>query len=79
MESCCHQGGVGEHVDGPRAGSVWVEGGQEAVERFKMFEGISDRMVVVEGSMFFLKHGDFVPVPAAVGGTVAEWQPRDRP
>lgn len=38
-----------------------------------MFEGIFDRMVVVEGSMFFLKYGDFVFVFVVVGGIVVEW------
>lgn len=35
--------------------------------------------MTVEESRFLLKGSDFVPVPASVGGTVAEWHVRDQP
>lgn len=52
-------------------------GGQKGLEGIKMLSGVSDRMAVFEESRFPLKRSDFTPASAAMGGTVAEWLPRD--
>lgn len=41
-----------------------------------MLKGVSDKAGVVEEWGSLWKYSDFVPVPAAMGGTTAEWQPR---